>query len=120
MAEATFAAMIRGPLSQMAEIHPTAVIEPGAEIAQSVRIGPYCHVGAKVVLGDEVELLSHVVLAGSTSIGAGTAIFPFASIGHRPQDLKYKGEDSALIIGARQSHPRTRHHESRHRTAAAW
>jgi UDP-N-acetylglucosamine acyltransferase len=85
----------------VAEIHPTAIIEPGAEIAASVRIGPYCHVGSKVVLGEEVELLSHVVLAGRTSVGAGTRIFPFASIGHRPQDLKYAGEDSALIIGKR-------------------
>lgn len=85
----------------MAEIHPTAIIEPGAEIAAGVRIGPYCHVGSKVVLGEEVELLSHVVVAGRTSIGAGTRIFPFASIGHRPQDLKYAGEDSALIIGKR-------------------
>ncbi|MGO8920454.1 MAG: acyl-ACP--UDP-N-acetylglucosamine O-acyltransferase [Stellaceae bacterium] len=85
----------------MAEIHPTAVIEPGAEIAAGARIGPYCHVGAKVVLGEEVELLSHVVVAGHTTIGAGTRIFPFASIGHRPQDLKYAGEDSALVIGKR-------------------
>jgi UDP-N-acetylglucosamine acyltransferase len=83
------------------EIHPTAIIEPGAEIAESARIGPYCHVGSKVVLGEEVELLSHVVVAGRTSIGAGTRIFPFASIGHRPQDLKYAGEDSSLIIGKR-------------------
>ncbi len=85
----------------MAEIHPTAIIEPGAEIAASARIGPYCHVGSKVVLGEEVELLSHVVVAGRTSIGPGTRIFPFASIGHRPQDLKYAGEDSALVIGRR-------------------
>ncbi len=85
----------------MAEIHPTAIIEPGAEIAASARIGPYCHVGPKVALGEEVELLSHVVVAGRTRIGAGTRIFPFASIGHRPQDLKYAGEDSALIIGKR-------------------
>ena len=85
----------------MAEIHPTAIIEPGAEIAASARIGPYCHVGSKVALGEEVELLSHVVVAGRTRIGAGTRIFPFASIGHRPQDLKYAGEDSALIIGKR-------------------
>ena len=85
----------------MAAIHPTAIIEPGAEIAAGARIGPYCHVGPKVVLGEEVELLSHVVVAGRTSIGAGTRIFPFASIGHRPQDLKYAGEDSALVIGRR-------------------
>jgi UDP-N-acetylglucosamine acyltransferase len=83
------------------QIHPTAIIEPGAEIAATATIGPYCHVGGKVVLGDGVELLSHVVVTGRTSIGEGTRIFPFASIGHRPQDLKYKGEDSSLIIGRR-------------------
>jgi UDP-N-acetylglucosamine acyltransferase len=85
----------------MTHIHPTAIIEPGAQLAESVRIGPYCHVGAKVELAAEVELVSHVVVAGRTSIGEGTRIFPFASIGHQPQDLKYQGEDSVLIIGAR-------------------
>ena len=85
----------------MPQIHPTAIIEPGAEIAATATVGPYCHVGGKVVLGDGVELLSHVVVAGRTSIGEGTRIFPFASIGHRPQDLKYKGEESSLIIGRR-------------------
>src|ERR1700736_4468823 len=85
----------------MAQIHPTAIVEPGASLAASARIGPYCVVGAKVELGEEVELLSHVVVAGRTSIGAGTRIFPFASIGHQPQDLKYQGEDSALVIGRR-------------------
>lgn len=85
----------------MPHIHPTAIVEPGAEIAASASIGPYCHIGAGVVLGEAVELISHVVVAGRTSIGEGTRIFPFASIGHRPQDLKYKGEDSALVIGRR-------------------
>jgi UDP-N-acetylglucosamine acyltransferase len=85
----------------MAQIHPTAIIEPGATLAASARIGPYCVVGAKVELGEEVELLSHVVVAGRTSIGAGTRIFPFASIGHQPQDLKYRGEDSTLVVGKR-------------------
>ena len=85
----------------MAEIHPTAVIEKGAELASSVRIGPYCHIGPRVVLGEGVELVSHVVVAGRTSIGEGTRIFPFASIGQQPQDLKYSGEESALIIGKR-------------------
>jgi UDP-N-acetylglucosamine acyltransferase len=85
----------------MSAIHPTAIIEPGARLAAGARIGPYCHVGAKVELGEEVELVSHVVVAGRTSIGAGTRIFPFASIGHQPQDLKYQGEDSALVIGKR-------------------
>ena len=85
----------------MAQIHPTAIIEPGAKLAESVRIGPYCVVGAKVELAAEVELLSHVVVAGRTSVGEGTRIFPFASIGHQPQDLKYRGEESALVIGRR-------------------
>ena len=85
----------------MPHIHPTAIVERGAEIADSARIGAYCHVGPQVVLGDTVELISHVVVAGRTSIGEGTRIFPFASIGHPPQDLKYQGEDSALIIGRR-------------------
>lgn len=85
----------------MAFIHPTAIIEPGAELSPSTRIGPYCHVGSKVVLGEEVELISHVVVGGRTRIGTGTRIFPFASIGLPPQDLKYQGEDSTLVIGER-------------------
>lgn len=82
-------------------IHPTAVIEDGAVIGDGVRIGPYCVVGADVVLADEVELVSHVAVAGVTTIGRGTRIWPFASIGHQPQDLKYRGERTELIIGAR-------------------
>ncbi len=85
----------------MPQIHPTAIVEPGAEIASGARVGPYCHVGAKVELACEVELISHVVVAGRTTIGEGTRIFPFASIGHQPQDLKYKGEESSLVIGRR-------------------
>ncbi len=84
----------------MSAIHPTAIVEPGAELGADIRIGPFCHVGPRVALGDGVELLSHVVVAGNTRIGARTKIFPFASIGHQPQDLKYKGEESRLEIGA--------------------
>jgi UDP-N-acetylglucosamine acyltransferase len=80
--------------------HPTAVIEAGAKLGGGVKIGPYCVVGADAVLDDDVELLSHVVVAGRTHIGARTRIFPFASIGHQPQDLKYKGELSTLDVGA--------------------
>jgi UDP-N-acetylglucosamine acyltransferase len=83
----------------MAQIHPTAIIEPGAALAETVRVGPYCHVGAAVWLGPGVELVSHVVVAGRTTVGEGTRIFPFASIGHQPQDLKYQGEPSTLVIG---------------------
>ena len=81
-------------------IHPSAIVETGARLGSGVRIGPYCMVGADVVLGDRCELVSHVVVAGRTTIGSGTRIFPFASIGHQPQDLKYQGEPSTLTIGA--------------------
>src|SRR5260370_38445705 len=82
-------------------LHPTAVLEPGAKIAADAGMGPYCVIGPRVEMGEEVELVAHVVVAGRTSIGEGTRIFPFASIGHQPQDLKYKGEDSPLVIGKR-------------------
>lgn len=80
-------------------IHPTAIVEPGAVLGRGVTIGPYCVVGPEVQLGDEVTLVSHVVVAGRTAIGARTRVYPFASIGHPPQDLKYKGEPSRLVIG---------------------
>jgi len=83
----------------MTQIHPTAIVEPGARLAGTVAIGPYCHVGGEVVLYDGVTLHAHVVVAGRTTIGANTRIFPFASIGHQPQDLKYAGEPSQLVIG---------------------
>src|SRR5215475_10210941 len=83
------------------ELHPTAVVEDGAQIGAGVRIGPFCHVAREVTLGEGVELVSHVTVAGRTTVGARTRIFPFASIGHQPQDLKYKGEPSTLSIGAR-------------------
>jgi UDP-N-acetylglucosamine acyltransferase len=82
-----------------AAIHPTAVIEPGAQLGQGVSIGAFCHVGADVELGEDVQLVSHVVIAGRTRIGARSRLFPFASIGHPPQDLKYRGEPSRLEIG---------------------
>ncbi|HZS83720.1 MAG TPA: acyl-ACP--UDP-N-acetylglucosamine O-acyltransferase [Stellaceae bacterium] len=83
----------------MTRIHATAIVEPGAKLAESVLVGPYCHIGGEVELEDGVALHSHVVVAGRTTIGAGTRIFPFASIGHPPQDLKYAGEPSRLVIG---------------------
>jgi UDP-N-acetylglucosamine acyltransferase len=85
----------------MTDIHPTAIIDPAAVLGEGVKIGPYSVVGAGVRLGDRVELMSHVVVAGSTTVGAETRIFPFSSIGHQPQDLKYKGEPSKLEIGER-------------------
>ena len=83
----------------MPQIHPTAIVAPGAMLAETVVIGPYCIVGEDVALGPRVTLRSHVVVDGRTTIGAGTRIFPFASIGHETQDLKYAGEPSALEIG---------------------
>lgn len=82
------------------DIHPTAIIEPGARLGERVRIGPYSIVGANVTLGDDVELVSHVVVAGHTTIGEKTKVYPFASLGHPPQDLKYKGEPTRLVIGS--------------------
>jgi UDP-N-acetylglucosamine acyltransferase len=81
-------------------VHPAAIIEDGARVGSDVSVGPYCVVGSEVALGDGVELVSHVVVAGRTTIGARTRIFPFASIGHQPQDLKYKGEPSTLAVGS--------------------
>lgn len=81
-------------------LHPTAIVDDGAEIAEGVRIGPYCIVGGEVRLGEGAELIAHVVVTGRTEIGPRTRVFPFASIGHRPQDLKYRGEPSRLEIGA--------------------
>ena len=82
-----------------AKVHPSAVVELGARLGARVEIGPFCYVGAGAVLGDGVRLLSHVAIAGQTAIGARTRVFPFASLGHEPQDLKYKGEPVTLAIG---------------------
>ena len=85
----------------MGEIHQTAVVYARAEIEGDVEIGPYCVVGAGVKLGKGTKLKSHVVVQGRTSLGEGNTIFPFASVGSVPQDLKYKGEPSELVIGDR-------------------
>lgn len=82
-------------------IHPSAVIEAGAEIGEGVEIGPFCVVGPQVRLADGVMLKSHAVVTGETFIGAETVVFPFASIGEIPQDLKFRGERARLEIGAR-------------------
>jgi UDP-N-acetylglucosamine acyltransferase len=80
-------------------IHETAIVAPEAKIGEDCRIGPFCTVGAEVVLGDGVRLDSHVVVDGKTSVGDETHVFPFASIGLAPQDLKYAGEPTATEIG---------------------
>lgn len=82
------------------DIHPSALVDPEARLGESVRIGPFCVVGAEVTLGEDVELVSHVSVAGRTSVGDGTVVFPFAALGHPPQDLSYAGEPTELRIGA--------------------
>jgi len=84
----------------VADVHPTAIVEPGARLGDGVRIGPFSIIGAEVSLGDGCDLVSHVVVAGRTEIGPRTRIYPFASIGHPPQDLKYRGEESRLVLGS--------------------
>ena len=83
----------------MRTIHPTAIVSPGAKLATDVEIGPFCVVGPHVQLDEGVRLISHVCVEGRTHVGARTVIYPFASIGHRPQDLKFSGEESTLIMG---------------------
>jgi UDP-N-acetylglucosamine acyltransferase len=82
-------------------VHPTAIVAPGARLGAGVKIGPFSIVGENVVLHDGVELISHAVIEGHTEIGEGTRVFPFASIGHEPQDRKYEGEPSCVVIGKR-------------------
>ncbi|MCC6329206.1 MAG: acyl-ACP--UDP-N-acetylglucosamine O-acyltransferase, partial [Acidobacteria bacterium] len=82
-------------------IHETAIVPAAARIGQDCHIGPYCIVGENVSLGDGVRLESHVVVDGRTTIGDGTHVFPFASIGLAPQDLKYAGEPTSVEIGKR-------------------
>jgi UDP-N-acetylglucosamine acyltransferase len=81
-------------------VHPLALVETGAELGPGTVIGPFCYVGPEVVLHEQAELVSHLVVTGRTTVGARTRIFPFASIGHAPQDRKYAGEPSTLTIGA--------------------
>ena len=80
-------------------IHKTSVIDSKSKISSSANIGPYAVIGPNVEIGNNVEIHSHINISGNTIIGDGTKIFPFASIGTDPQDLKYKGEDTKLEIG---------------------
>jgi len=82
-------------------IHPSAIIEDGAQIGADVVIGPFCHIGPQVRLGERVHLHSHVVVSGQTEVGDACEIHPFSVIGGIPQDLKFKGEQTRLVIGAR-------------------
>ena len=82
-------------------VHPSSIVEPGAHLGEGVRIGPFCLIGPEVTLGDGVEVKSHAVVTGWTEVGADSVIFPHATVGEIPQDLKYNGEHTRLIIGAR-------------------
>lgn len=84
----------------MPDVHSSAVVAPEAILADSVKVGAFCVVGPNVKLDEGVVLHSHVVVEGHTTIGARTQIFPFASIGHQPQDLKYGGEKTTVEIGS--------------------
>jgi len=88
-------------ISPDAQVHPTAVIEDGASVGAGTSIGAYCVIGPEVQIGEDCTLHSHVVVAGITRIGAGNRLFPFASIGHEPQDLKFSGERTRVDIGDR-------------------
>ncbi|MDE2486590.1 MAG: acyl-ACP--UDP-N-acetylglucosamine O-acyltransferase [Alphaproteobacteria bacterium] len=81
------------------QVHPTAIVAKGAELADGVEIGPFCVVGGKVRIGPGTKLKSHVVVDGSTEIGAQNQIWPFAALGGPPQHLAYRGEDTRLVIG---------------------
>lgn len=85
----------------MTTIHPTAIVDPRAELGADVEIGPYCVIDGPVVVGDRTRLISHVCLQARTTLGEDCVLHPFVVLGHPPQDLKYKGEDTALTIGAR-------------------
>ena len=85
----------------MLAIDPTARVAPSAVIGSGVEIGPYCVIGPKVAIGDKCKLVAHVHVAGDTTIGAGTAIYPFTSLGTPPQSVHYKGGPTRLTIGAK-------------------
>ena len=88
-------------MSAATVIHPSAIIADGARLGEGCRIGPFCTIGPEAVLEDGVELVSHVVVEGATTLGAGVRVLPFAALGMPPQDVKYRGEPTRCEIGAR-------------------
>jgi UDP-N-acetylglucosamine acyltransferase len=88
-------------MSNQVQIHPSALVDPKAELDSGVVVGPFCIVGPHVKLGRNTVLQSHAVIQGHTTFGESNEIFPFASVGNVPQDLKYKGEPTTLLIGSR-------------------
>lgn len=92
---------LTAPAPERTSIHPSAMIDSRARIGAGVTIGPFCTIGPDVVIGDGAKLVSHVVVEGHTEIGAGVTLFPFCTVGLEPQDLKYRGEPTRCVIGAR-------------------
>ena len=90
-----------GDQARAAHIHPSALVADGATLGRGVEIGPWCSVAADVTLGDGVRLISHVVVEGRTAIGDGATLYPFCTVGMAPQDLKYRGEPTGCVVGAR-------------------
>ena len=83
----------------MSQIHPNSFISKEVQIGNNVKIGPFCYINGTIKIDDNTELKSHVSITGKTSIGKNNLFYPFSNIGCDPQDLKFKGEDSELIIG---------------------
>ena len=82
-----------------AEVHESAVVEPGVELGEGVRIGPLCYVGAGVVLGDGTELVAHATVLGPARLGRNNRLFPYATLGAPPQDKTHRGEATELVVG---------------------
>ena len=96
-------------------VHPTAIVSPRAELGRDVSIGPYAIVGDGVRIGDRTRIGAHVVVEGPTTLGEENVVFPFAAIGHPPQDLKFAGEPTELVVGDRNQ---IREHVTLHRGTA--
>ncbi|MCL4196987.1 MAG: acyl-ACP--UDP-N-acetylglucosamine O-acyltransferase [Phycisphaerales bacterium] len=85
----------------MNSIHPTAIVDPKAELGDNVEIGPYCVIGPYVEIGSGARLLNHVTVCGPTTIGVDNTVYPFSVIGADPQDLKFRGEEAPCVVGDR-------------------
>lgn len=81
------------------EVHPTALVESGAKLGENVKVGPFCHISADAIIGDNCQLMSHVVIMGATTLGANSVVYPHAVLGADPQNNKHKGGRTTLIIG---------------------
>jgi UDP-N-acetylglucosamine acyltransferase len=86
-------------MPQQVSIHPNSIVEPGAVLGAGVVIGPFCHVGTEAVIGDRVELVSHVSIMGATTLGEGCRVYPMAVLGAPPQNAKHKGGRTTLVVG---------------------